>query len=88
MRLAVNILSGGRYYREGDEVDEKLIPPNLRQINDAYAQRFAPNAPRQTASKANRAAPSLRRGRKPSQPSRTSDGSGAVSPSAASRSKT
>ena len=38
MRLAVNlILANGRYVRAGDDIDESLVPANLRQVNAKYA---------------------------------------------------
>ena len=37
MRLAVNLIANGRYYREGDDVDEALVPSNLRKLNHEYA---------------------------------------------------
>ena len=40
MKLAVNILSGGRYFRAGDDVDEKLIPSKLRKVNNDYAAKL------------------------------------------------
>jgi hypothetical protein len=40
MRLAVNVIHNGRYFREGDDVDEELIPSSLRRVNDNYAAKI------------------------------------------------
>ena len=40
MRLAVNVIANGRYYREGDDVEEALLPLSLRRVNDNYAAKI------------------------------------------------
>jgi hypothetical protein len=40
VKLAVNLIANGRYYREGDDVDEALLPLSLRKLNSGYAAKI------------------------------------------------